>query len=191
MPIFVVHMNYEAYKQLFDEILDNPNPGYPYNNEQYFNYTRLNKSRMRRWDKQLVLDEKLVNRIKEISERQHWIIITEPWCGDAAHIIPFLIRMTEQNDGISYDIQLRDTPPLLIESYLTAGTKSIPKLIVRDMAGNDLFVWGPRPVGAQTLREQLKADQADAEASKVALQNWYNEDRGKSLQEELVRRFLR
>jgi hypothetical protein len=183
-------MNYEAYKQLFEDILDNPNPGHPYNNEQYFSYTRLNRSRTRRWDKQLILEEKLVSSIKEIVTPQHWLIITEPWCGDAAHIIPFLIRMTEQNAQITYDIQLRDSPPFLIENYLTAGTKSIPKLIVRDLAVNDLFVWGPRPAGAEALRQQLKAEQADAEVTKVALQNWYNEDRGRSLQEELMQHFL-
>lgn len=178
-------MNYTDYKQLFDRILDNPDPAYPYDDAMYLDYTRLNRSRMKRWDKQMKPDENLVSRIKQIASPQHWIIITEPWCGDAAHIVPFLVRLAEQSDLISYDIQLRDREPFLIESYLTNGTKSIPKLIVRNADGNDIFSWGPRPMGAQELMNTMKEDKADFETVKIALQNWYNSDKGSSLYTEL------
>lgn len=183
-------MNYTAYKQLFDEILDNPNPASPYNDAMYLDYTRLNRSRMKRWDKQLKLNEDLASLIKQIASPQHWIIITEPWCGDAAHSVPFLIRLAEQNDLISYDIQLRDREPFLIESYLTNGTKGIPKLIVRNESGDDIFNWGPRPKGAQELMDTMRAGNADFETIKIALQNWYNNDKGLSLCRELSEYFL-
>ncbi len=182
-------MNYTAYKQLFDKILDNPNPAHPYDDAMYLDYTRLNRSRMNRWDKQLVLDENLVSRIKQITTPQHWIIITEPWCGDAAHIVPFLVRLVEQNNLITHDLQLRDSEPFLIESYLTKGTKGIPKFIVRDENGRDLFDWGPRPKGAQELQDTMKAGNADFETTKIALQNWYNKDKGVSLCNELTALF--
>lgn len=182
-------MNYISYKELFDEILNNPNPAAPYKDAMYLDYTKLNRSRMKRWDKQLSLDEDLVSHLKKIKSPQYWIIISEPWCGDAAHIVPFLIRMTEQNEYLTYDIQLRDTEPFLIESYLTNNAKSIPKLIVRDEKGNDLFVWGPRPMQAQELMDNMKAVNADFETSKIALQNWYNEDKGISLNSELIQFF--
>ncbi len=92
---------------------------------------------------------------------QHWIIITEPWCGDAGE-------------------------PFLIESYLTNGSKSIPKLVARDSSGNDLFTWGPRPQPAQELRTTLITSNTDPEATKIALQHWYNEDKGESLHTELT-----
>jgi len=179
-------MNYTAYKRLLDEILNEPNPAAPYDDAMYFNYTKLNRSRMNRWDKQLVLDDLLVSGLKQIAAPQHWIIITEPWCGDAAHIVPFLIQMAEQNQLITYDLQLRDREPFLIEHYLTRGTRSIPKLIVRNEAGNDIFDWGPRPQGAQELMDRMKADNADFETIKIALQNWYNQDKGASLCKELM-----
>lgn len=183
-------MNYTQYKQLFEKILYGPCPIPPYDNARYLNYTKLNRSRMNRWDRQLMPDENLVSYLKQTAWPQHWIIITEPWCGDAAHIVPFLIRMTELNNLISYDIQLRDSEPFLIESYLTGGTKSIPKLIVKHKNGNDIFNWGPRPKGAQQLMEKMKADKADSEAVKIALQNWYNQNKGISLCEELTEFFL-
>ncbi|HRN55185.1 MAG TPA: thioredoxin family protein [Agriterribacter sp.] len=182
-------MNYTGYKQLFDEILSVPNPASPYDNDIYLDYTRLNRSRMKRWDKQPVPDENLVSRITQVASPQHWVIITEPWCGDAAHIVPFLIKLAEQNNLISYDIQLRDSEPFLIENYLTNGTRGIPKLIVRDESGNDIFNWGPRPKGAQELLDKMKADNADFETIKIALQNWYNQDKGLSLCRELAEYF--
>ena len=181
----IPEMNYTEYKQLFDKILGNPNPAHPYDDAVYLNYTKLNRSRMNRWNKQLKLDENLVSRIKQVTSPQHWIIITEPWCGDAAHILPFLIRLAEQNNYITCDIKLRDSEPFLIENYLTNGAKSIPKLIVRNENGNDLFVWGPRPKGAQELLDKMKADNADFETTKIALQNWYNNDKGMSFCREL------
>ena len=184
-------MNYTQYKQLFEKILENGNPAHPYDDASYLDYTRLNRSRMNRWDKQLKLDENLAFLIEQITSPQHWIVISEPWCGDAAHIVPFLIKLAEQNSLISYEIQLRDSEPFLIQNYLTKGTKSIPKLIVRDEKGNDIFNWGPRPKGAQALMEKMKAENVDNGTIKIALQNWYNNDKGVSLYSELSEIFLK
>jgi hypothetical protein len=183
-------MTYEAYQELFDFILSHRHCEHPYDDEHYINYTRLNQARMKRWDKHLELNEALVDLIKSLTQPQHWIIITEPWCGDAAHIIPFLMRLIQHNLLISYELQLRDSPPYLIESYLTNGTsKSIPKLIVRNSKGQDIFSWGPRPKEAQALFYALRDRKADAEESKIALQNWYNNDKGVSLCQELLELF--
>lgn len=183
-------MNYDEYKRLFDDILNHPNPGPPYNDEKYFNYTKLNRSRMNRSDKYLELNEVLVSHIKNISKPQHWIIITEPWCGDAAHIVSFLIKLTTLNDLVTYDIQLRDSEPSLIENYLTNGSKSIPKLIVRNANNPDDLVWGPRPKEAMEIAENMKSTNAPSEDIKVALQNWYNHDKGQSLYAELLDHFV-
>ncbi len=180
-------MNYLAYKTLFEEILSAETPASPYDKPDYLNYTKLNQSRMKRWDKHLVLSDSILSKLQEITSPQHWIIITEPWCGDAAHIVPFLIKITEQNPLLTYEIQLRDSEPFLIEKYLTNGTsKSIPKLIARDESGNDLFVWGPRPEGAHQLMEELKAENADFETVKIKLQNWYNDNKGEEICHELA-----
>ncbi len=67
--------------------------------------------------KTMQLNEKLVEMLKSYDERQHWKIITEAWCGDAAHTLPFLVRLAEINPSITYELQLRDTAPFLINSY--------------------------------------------------------------------------
>ncbi len=183
-------MNYDQYRQLFDEILKDPHPDPPYHKESYMNYVRLNRTRMKRWDKQMDLDENFLKQLKQIDQPQHWVIITEPWCGDAAHVIPFLVRMAEENENITYDIQLRDSEPFLIEQYLNDGKKSIPRVIIRDEGNNDLFVWGPRPQEAQMLLDQMKDQGSDSESTKIALQNWFNHDKGISLTGELAARLF-
>lgn len=182
-------MDYSEYLALTDALLADENRPAPYNKPDYLDYTRLNRSRMKRWDKQLQLSEALITELKNINAPQHWIIISEPWCGDAAHIVPFLVRMAGQSAHVTYDISLRDSPPFLIESYLTNGGRSIPKLIVRDQQEKDLFTWGPRPAPAQELMNKLKTDNADFETIKTTLQHWYNDDKGAFICAELTEQF--
>ncbi len=182
-------MNYKQYQDLFDEILNQSVPSTPYDNKQYLEYVKMNQVRMKRWDKTLRLSEELLDQLQRMNKKQHWIIITEPWCMEAAHLVPFLIKMAEESDFISYDLQLRDREPFLISSYLTNGAKGIPKMIVRDEYNNDLFIWGPRPGEAQAFRDHLSAANTDSEAIKYALHQWYNTDRGKSLNTEILQHY--
>jgi len=180
-------MTYQEYIALFDEILSAQTPSSPYDNIEYLNYTKLNRQRMSRWMKTAEINESLEKLVKEIATEQHWIIISEPWCGDASHVLPWLIKMSELSEKISYEIQLRDSEPFLIDNYLTNGGKSIPKLIARNDKNEDIFVWGPRPEGAKELMNKLTEQKADFETVKVELQNWYNNDKGQQIQQELER----
>ncbi|MCR9173137.1 MAG: thioredoxin family protein [bacterium] len=177
-------MNWNTYMGLFDDILEKRNILAPYDNPDYFHYVQMNKARSDRWLKRNPLSEETINIIKSIDTPQKWILITEPWCGDAAHSTPIIYLMSELNPHISLEIVLRDSSNL-IDSYLTNGGKSIPKLVVRDENDNDLFDWGPRPAEAQKIVLDMKADnQPYAEVNKV-IQNWYNKDKAVSVQEEL------
>jgi hypothetical protein len=178
-------MNFSAYEQYFYAILHDPNPAAPYDKPDYFDYAKLNWSRMNRWLKVAALSEDLKTTVSKFDTVQHWIVITEPWCGDAAHIVPFFQLIALWNPLIEIEYQLRDTEPSLINDYLTNGGRAIPKLIIRDDAGNDLATWGPRPAECQTLYARLKAEHADGETMKTEIQKWYNQDKGKLIQEEL------
>ncbi|MEK6511173.1 thioredoxin family protein [Myroides odoratimimus] len=179
-------MNYTEYLKIFEQMLHSENPPTPYDKEEYLNYTKLNLSRSKRWSKTLRIDQSFIEALTNKSIKQHWIIITEPWCGDSAHILPFIISAIKDRDNITYDIQLRDTAPFLIESYLTNGGKSIPKVIVKDDNGKDLFTWGPRPLKAQKVMNDLKAQGVNSKDINEAMQNWYNADKGKTLYTELT-----
>lgn len=179
-------MNLETYLSLFQQILEAEQPAAPYDDEEYFQYTKMNWARTNRWLKKGQIDPKVQEVVKAIDQPQQWIVITEPWCGDAAQCLPFIYKMAELNPNIELKIELRDQPPFLIEQYLTNGTKSIPKLIIRDASGKDLGVWGPRPKPSQELFESMKAAERDFEEIKEELQKWYNKDAGLAIQQEIA-----
>lgn len=179
-------MNFSTYTQYFQDILSADKPNAPYDNPDYLNYTKLNWSRMNRWLKHGELLPEVKETINEVTSKQQWIIITEPWCGDAAHVVPFLQMISELNPLIEVTYELRDSEPFRINDYLTNGGKSIPKLIIRDEDGNDLATWGPRPVEAQQLNYRLKEENASGEEIKTTLQKWYNDDHGVAIQQEVI-----
>jgi len=179
-------MTFQEYSTHFENILHTDSHQPPYDNPQYLDYTKLNWSRMNRWLKTGQLLDEMIALIRQIDEPQQWIVITEPWCGDAAHSIPFIEMMARENSLITTSYELRDTAPFLIEQYLTNGARSIPKLIIRDAQGNDLATWGPRPKDCQTIYQALTAEKASFDIVKVQLQNWYNANKGQDIQKELI-----
>jgi hypothetical protein len=179
-------MNFKQYKELFEQILNSPKPVAPFDDEHFLNYTKLNWSRMNRWLKTTSLTDDQKAKIATINETQNWIVITEPWCGDAAHIVPFIYLIASLNPNINIDFVLRDEGNDLINSYLTNGSKSIPKLIIRNSLGEDLAVWGPRPEKTSLFLEELKAKELSFDELKIELQNWYNNDKGNEILKELL-----
>jgi hypothetical protein len=178
--------SWQAYNELMIAILNHSTPPPPYDQAAYLDYLGLNHARQKRWFKTAKIQKGLIEKIKQINQPQQWILITEPWCGDAAHSNPFIVLLAGLNSLIDLKIVLRDESPVLIENYLTNGGKAIPILIIRDEANNDLAVWGPRPAPCQKIFLELKRSKASFDEQKVTLQNWYNQDRGQTLQQEIL-----
>ncbi|WP_207436025.1 thioredoxin family protein [Sabulibacter ruber] len=181
-------MNYQEYSAYFKDIMERAAAEQqpPYDNPDYLAYTKLNWSRMNRWFKTGELSKEFLEVVARIDRPQDWIVITEPWCGDAAHNLPFLEMAARENPLISISYELRDMAPFRIEQYLTNGTRSIPKVVIRDREGNDLGTWGPRPANCQRVYAELQREKAPFEKVKVEIQNWYNANRGEDLQRELA-----
>jgi hypothetical protein len=179
-------MTFQTYLEQFEQILNSSNPPAPYDNPDYFNYTKLNWSRMNRWMKKGEILPHVKEKIGAIKESQEWIVITEPWCGDAAHIVPFIQMMADLNPLIRINFELRDAEPNRILDYLTNGGKAIPKLIIKNTKGEDLATWGPRPAECQELYKEMHTNQLPFEDVKIRLQNWYNEHQGVEIQEEIA-----
>src|SRR5690606_1728055 len=161
-------MDFKAYLELFHQIVSSKQPLAPYDQPMYMDYTKLNWSRMNRWLKRGVLTDDMITAVRQIGRAQQWIVITEPWCGDAAHIVPFLHLIAQENPLIEVSYELRDSDPHRIHEYLTNGSKSIPKLIIRDENQVDIAVWGPRPEDCHALYEALSEQGADFETVKTA-----------------------
>jgi hypothetical protein len=154
------------------------------NESSLIEYTKLNVQRMNRIDKTTVVNGEFKELIKN---KQHWVLITEGWCGDAANIVPVITKVSEQSDNVELHILLRDENPGVMNEYLTNGARSIPLLIVLDEYFNELFVWGPRPAELQKyVLDFKKQDGYDIEELKKNVQMWYFKDNTVSKQKEIL-----
>jgi hypothetical protein len=151
----------------------------------YAQYLPLNAQRFNRVYNHFECSEAFLSFAENVKTETEWVIITEPWCGDAAQNLPVLIRLIEKIANARYTLQLRDTSSE-IDSYLTNGGKAIPKVIVRNAASEDLFTWGPRPEKAQTLFWALKSGGKTMAEMHEGLHKWYADDKGASLEAELL-----
>ncbi|MEM7161418.1 MAG: thioredoxin family protein [Bacteroidota bacterium] len=161
-------------------------------NASFYKYSVLGLSRMKRIHKKMELLPELVNAIQSIEGKQHWLIITESWCGDASQTVPIMIRMAEENSNVQAKIVLRDSNLDYMDLYRTNGSISIPVLVVHDENWNELFHWGPRPAPAQQKVMEYKAlpePRPPYEELSTELQKWYNADKGITTQKELLSLF--
>lgn len=179
-------MKFRQYLAYFEDILNNTSKYPLYSDPEYFNYTKMNWTRMSRWLKRFEPNQQIKELIQSINEEQTWIVITEPWCGDAAHSVPQLYQMIKDNPNIKMEINLRDGDSSLIDQYLTDGSKSIPILIVRNAKGEDIAVWGPRPTKLQAYFHELKIEGRDMSEIKEIVQQWYNADKGNDIQGDII-----
>lgn len=181
-------ITYNEYRTLVaDLVLKNSTTGND-KTEALANYTMLNDRRMNRWDKTVKLSEYDSERIKNFDKKVTWLVITESWCGDAAHIMPVINKVAEQNSNIDYKIVLRDDNNALMNQFLTNGGKAIPKLIMLDTETNAVLnTFGPRPSVATQLVNNYKAKHGQLTPEfKEDLQHWYNKDKGQSTIGDLV-----
>ena len=182
-------MSYANYRHLVETLVkENSTTGHE-KTEDLSNYTMLNDRRMKRWDKTVKVSEEMAFRIKQFNKKITWLVLTESWCGDAAHILPVINKVAALNEHINYKVVLRDDNDALMNLFLTHGGKSIPKLIMIDHTKNTVVnTFGPRPTAATQLVNDYKTlHGALTPEFKEILQHWYNKDKGQSTIEDLVK----
>lgn len=156
--------------------------------EEMIEYTKLNLVRMNRIEKTTGINEQLINSISSLEKELTWLVISEPWCGDAANIVPVLALISDTNEKINLRIILRDDNPEIMDRYLTNGGKAIPKLIIFDsLSGDELAVWGPRPATLQNEINKIKSNPGySKDELKKTIQLWYAENKSKDIQSEIL-----
>lgn len=181
-------MSYVEYRELVMTKVENKsNTGHEVT-EALAKYTMLNNKRMKRWDKTIKIGEGVADAITHKKFNQTWIVITESWCGDAAHVIPVINKIAELNEGINFRVVLRDDNEALMDQFLTNGSRSIAKLIILDTTTKDVIAtYGPRPSTATLLVNDYKAKYGILTPEfKEELQQWYNKDKGQTVIADLV-----
>lgn len=178
-------MDHEEYMILFKQLVaEGKTTGEP--SPEKINYTKLNWSRIKRLNKTAKLSEEQSRHFKDLNEEQTWLVITEPWCGDAAQSLPFLNKFAEIAENIDLKIVLRDENPELMDAYLTNGSRSIPKLIILDKNMQLINHWGPRSKAAtKVVNNYIQEFGQIDDQLKTELQVWYNLNKGEAILQEI------
>ncbi len=177
-------ISYTEYRDQISQLVKEGKTSGTNQSEALVDYTKLNAQRMNRWDKKVELNTELSTTLEHVKQPLKFLIITEAWCGDAAHNIPTLAKMADAQPNIELKLVYRDENLELMDQFLTNGGRSIPKVIIANENFEVLDSWGPRPADCQLLYTRLKEEKADFETQKIELQKWYNKDKQQSLMNE-------
>ncbi|MBK6832794.1 MAG: thioredoxin family protein [Bacteroidetes bacterium] len=180
--------SYEDYKKLVINFAEESNTSGE-QSEERIAATSINAQRIKRIDKQCIINNDLQELISKITAKQHWLIITESWCGDGAQCIPVIAKIAALNSNIKLELVFRDEHLDLIDCFLTNGSRSIPKLICKDESTDKInFVWGPRPKTIQDKVLELKKDNPKIAHDELVknIHLWYAQDKTQSIQSEFT-----
>lgn len=181
-------ISYQDYRTLVHNLVEKGSTTGYEKTEALANYTMLNDRRMKRWDKTVKISEEVKAKISGFKGNVTWLVITESWCGDAAHVIPVLNKIAELSEGIDLKLVLRDENEALMDQFLTNGGRAIAKLIMVDnVTGEVLNTFGPRPSEATQRVNDYKAKYgALTPEFKEDLQVWYNKDKGQNIIDDVM-----
>jgi hypothetical protein len=153
--------------------------------DPYHDYRRLNVQRMNRVLKTFVPSSDTTAVMQSITTPQLWMVITEDWCGDSSQSLPVLAVIAALSPNVTFSIIDRDIHLDIMDRYLTNGSRGIPKLVVFDANGNELWMWGPRPQVAQNLFVEQRQAGIEKETIYAAMHAWYAKDGGRTVEQEI------
>lgn len=181
-------IDYDNYYRLMQKLVQDKYTTGDVVSDSHVNFTLLNEKRMSRWNKRLKVSDQDKKELMKFNSEMIWLIISESWCGDAAHILPVLNVVAELNGHIDLRIALRDDNKELMNLFLTHGKRAIPKLIMID--SNTLEVidsYGPRTFIVTEIVEDFKTKNGQLTPDfKEHLQHWYNQDKGQTIIHDLI-----
>lgn len=177
-------LSLNEYIEMTERLLEKGKTTGPNQSDVMIQYTKLNLQRSKRWMKKGKVSFPEDEYTSNVSQ-QKWLVISEPWCGDAAHGLPFFQKIADELK-ISMRIVLRDENEDLMNAFLTNSGKSIPKLISFKDEEELVFDWGPRPQQLQEWFLVAKREKKDYEEIFNYLQNFYNKDAGRSTISEIT-----
>ena len=152
--------------------------------KEIFDYTKLNIHRIKRILRTYQPSENIKTVIKKLNKDLIFLVITEDWCGDSAQNLPYIYKISSLSSKIDLRILERDSNLDIMDLYLTNNSRSIPKLVCFDKEFNELFQWGPRPIGAIELFKDLKAKGFEKHLIIEQLHHWYALNKGIDIENE-------
>lgn len=123
--------------------------------------------------------------VRASGEKFNLLVLAEDWCGDGSSTMPYLAKLATLTKAIEVRVLRRDEHPVVMDRYLTNGTRAIPIVIVLNRRLEELGHWGPRP---RALQEWVQRERA-ATGMKPPfpqIRRWYARDKGESALREVL-----
>ena len=180
-------LDYDDYREDWArQLRDEPPEGANSSERRMHHYLKYNWERQAHVHEAYAPSEELRWAVEAVQEPHLWMVLTEPWCGDSAFLLPVIAEAADLSDEVTLRILHRDENLDIMDQYLTDGSRSIPTLVVFSDDGNELLTWGPRPKGAARRFEDLQA-QYDAKTEVIAdLLDYYEDGGWREADEELA-----
>lgn len=179
-------LTYQEYRAHWREQKDQSPDGNDPDERRHIHFLNYNWDRQAHVHEEYTPTDDLQAAVDDIEEPQVWMVLTEPWCGDSAFLLPVIAEAAQLNDDVTLRILLRDDNLDVMDQYLTDGSRSIPKLVVFTEDGDELFEWGPRPEGARQRFAELREEYDDKMAMIEKLVAYYEDGRWREADEELA-----
>jgi len=180
---------YAEYRTMVSDLLAEGRATGENQTESYLNYSKLGNARMKRLDKKFQLSEKTQELLQKPIKNITWIVLTEGWCGDAAHALPVIHKIADASASVELKVVLRDENEALMNEFLTNGNKSIPKLVALDTETKEVIdTWGPRPsIATKMVNDYKEANGSLDPEFKEELQVWYNKNKGENIENDMLK----
>ena len=186
-------ISFEAYENRHEQLIAEGKTTGENQMELLVSFTKLNLNRTKRVLKKMTVLESAQKALSSLTKKETWLIISEPWCGDAAQTVPVFYNLSQQNPLIDFKMVYRDEHPELMSHFLTDGGSAIPIVIFIDSETDEVKgSWGPRPEQAQQMVRDYKALEVKPPYQELAedMQKWYNSDKTVNTQKEFVEGWL-
>lgn len=157
--------------------------------KEHIEATAINAQRIKRIDKQCELIPALLEELKKITQKIHWVLITESWCGDGAQCIPVIAKIAQASPYITLKLIFRDENSEFMDGFLTNGSRSIPKLVCMNEAEDTVIgTWGPRPSAIQAMVVEYKKNNPGVTHEEFVknLHLWYARDKTQAIQNDFT-----
>jgi len=164
--------------------------GYPFEDglsrAEYLETAAAAKLQLRRYDEKP--DTEILAFFRGLTLPRKVAILCMPRCNDCAWAVPYITRLIDESPALEARIFPRDHFPELMDSLLTNGKRSVPKVGVFDSEMKLVGSWGPRPAPIQQYVEN-SVGRLDPPEWKAEVLRYYREDGLSDLYAELKELF--
>ena len=168
--------SFEHYLEFVEELVSNHLHSGETDDALLKKFTATNQERLQRTYSKFTLTQTEAQQVSKLAP-QTWILIGESWCGDVNSSLPVIAKLAQASAGaITLRIILRDQNPDVMNLYLSpTGGRSIPKLIIFNIDGQEVGNWGSRPQGLNKLAAAWKEEKLPFMEIVKHVYAWYDE----------------